>query len=203
MQNFKKAAKEIRSWIFSILGALFIALFINSKVFANAEVQQSSMESTLFSEQYLIVDKFSYNFSEPKRGDIIIFLKNEEKGSIIDETLRNIDSIISKLKDNKEAKASHSRLVKRVIGIEGDEIDIKDGYVYLNGSKLKEPYVKGDTFIREFSLPVKVGHNQLFVLGDNRPVSEDSRSFGLIDINQVEGKAVFRVYPFEEMGRVK
>lgn len=75
MSNKKKVLTEIKSWIFSILGAFFIVVLLNSKAFARVQVQQSSMESTLFSNQQLIVDKLSYNFTEPKRGDIITFLE--------------------------------------------------------------------------------------------------------------------------------
>jgi len=94
-------------------------------------------------------------------------------------------------------------LVKRVIGIPGDEVNIKDGYVYINGEKLKEPYVKGETFSGEINFPIKVPDNKLFVLGDNRPVSKDSRAFGLINSDQVEGKAIFRVFPFNKIGAIK
>jgi len=203
MKDKKKIIKEVRSWFFSILGAFFIVTLLNSKVFAKVQVQQSSMENTLFTNQQLIVDKLSYNFSEPQRGDIIIFLENEEKGTIVDDAFRNIDNIVSLFDTDNKVSESHSRLVKRVIGVQGDEIDIKDGYVYLNGNKLKEPYVKGETLNGDFKLPIKVRQNKLFVLGDNRPVSKDSRKFGLIDIKQVEGKAIYRVYPFDKVGSLK
>lgn len=92
------------------------------------------MENTLFNNQQLIVDKLSYNFEKPERGDIIIFLEGEEKGTIVDETLEIIDNIASRF-DNDKYNNKNNRLVKRVIGIPGDEVDIKDGYVYLNGKK--------------------------------------------------------------------
>lgn len=203
MKDKKSIIKEISSWIFPILLAFFIVTLLNSKVFAKVQVQQSSMETTLFPYQQLIIDKFSYNFEEPKKGDIIIFLENEEKGSFFDETLRTIDNIISVFDNNKDKNGKSSRLVKRVVGIEGDEVDIKDGYVYINGKKLDEAYVKGVTLPEEFKLPVKVGENKLFVLGDNREVSKDSRKFGLIDCKQVEGKAIYRIYPFDKIGKIK
>lgn len=204
MENKKSIIKEIRGWIFSILGALFIVTLLNSKVFAKVQVQQSSMENTLFTNQQLIVDKLSYNFVEPKRGDIIIFLENEEKGTIIDDALRTVDSVVSIFNNNnKEISEKSSRLVKRVIGVAGDEVDIKDGYVYLNDKKLEEAYTKGETINGEFKLPIKVGENKLFVLGDNRMVSKDSRKFGLIDCKQVEGKAIYRVYPLNQLGKIK
>lgn len=86
--------------------------------------------------------------------------------------------------------------------MEGDVIDIRDGYVYRNGEKLDEPYVKGSTEPKGGTLPLTVGKDELFVLGDNRVVSIDSRELGLINIKQVEGKVVFRVFPFDRMGKM-
>ena len=192
----KKVLREIRGWTFSILGAIVIVSVVNSKVFAKVQVKQRSMENTLQDSQHLIVDKLSYNFSYPKKGDIIIFLEGEEKGTIIEDTINSVRLITGKGNSQK-------RLVKRVIGEPGDEVNIKDGYVYVNGEKIDEQYVKGETNNGEFKLPIKVLENQLFVLGDNREFSKDSRDFGLINYNQVEGKAVFRIYPFDEIGSVK
>jgi signal peptidase I len=203
MIDKKKIIKEAGSWVISILGAFLIVMLLNSKVFAKVQVQQSSMENTLFPNQQLIIDKLSYNFAAPKRGDIIIFLENEEKGTIVDDTLRTVERIVSIFDNNISSSDESSRLVKRVIGIAGDEVDIKDGYVYVNGKKLEEPYAKGVTIPEEFKLPVRVGENKLFVLGDNREVSKDSRKFGLIDCKQVEGRAVYRVYPFNKAGKIK
>lgn len=194
-----KIIKGIRNWVFPILGAFLIASLINSKVFARVQVQQSSMENTLFGGQQLIVDKLSYNFVSPKRGDIIIFLENGQTGTIIDDTailINNIMSIFEKTDVDR-------RLVKRIIAIPGDEVNIKDGYVYVNGKKLNETYIKGQTFSDEDIYPIKITKNKLFVLGDNRVVSIDSRAFGLINYNQVEGKAVFRVFPYNKIGAIK
>ena len=191
--------KEIINWIFIILGAFLLTSLVNSKVFARVQVQQSSMENTLYSSQQLIVDKLSYNFESPKRGDIIIFLENEQRGTIMDDAILFANNIKSLFKNTQK----DNRLVKRVIGIPGDEVNIKDGYVYINGEKLKESYVKGETFSGEINLPIKVPDNKLFVLGDNRPVSKDSRAFGLINSDQVEGKAIFRVFPFNKIGAIK
>ncbi|EPY2272028.1 signal peptidase I [Clostridium sporogenes] len=199
----RKVKKEIQSWIFSILGAILIAGLVNSKVFAKVRVQQNSMENTLLTNEQLVVDKLSYNFAEPKKGDIIIFHENKEKGTIAEDTLDMVDNIISIFNNNNDSIEKDDRLIKRVIGIPGDEIDIKDGHLYLNGKKLEESYVKGETIEREFKLPIKVSENKLFVLGDNRMISKDSRMFGLIDYKQVEGKAIYRVYPFNHVGKVK
>lgn len=195
----KKILKEIRSWAFTILLAFAVVLVFNSKVMAKRDVSQSSMENTLFNEQQLLINKFSYNFRTPKRGEIIIFLEGEKKGNIIDDSIELFNNFLYK----GEKYALHTRLVKRVIGVAGDEIDIKDGYVYVNGEKLEENYVKGTTLAEQIQFPLVVDEGKLFVLGDNREVSSDSREFGLIECNQVEGKAFLRVYPFNEIGKVK
>ncbi len=200
MRNEKPILKEIGSWIIVIVVALVLSLFIDSTIIAKAEVEQSSMENTLFEGQQLIVNKLSYAFDEPKRGDIIIFLENEEKGNIIDNFIRSVKNRFS---SSDEIAAEQERLVKRVIGVAGDEIDIQDGYVYINGERLEESYVNGITLPGNVKLPITVGEGELFVIGDNREVSRDSRDFGPIDVKQVEGKAVFRVYPFNQIGKVE
>ncbi|NFV13151.1 signal peptidase I [Clostridium sporogenes] len=198
-----KVKKEIKSWSFSILGAILIAGLVNSKVFAKVRVQQSSMENTLITNEQLIVDKLSYNFVEPKKGDIIIFNEGKEKRNIAEDTLEMVDNIISIFNNNNNSIEKDDRLIKRVIGVPGDEVDIKDGYLYLSGKKVEESYVKGETIKRDFKLPIRVPENKLFVLGDNRMISKDSRMFGFIDYKQVEGKAIYRVYPFNNIGKIK
>ncbi len=188
--------REIRGILLTFIGSIIVLSFINTKVFAMAKVQQSSMENTLYNDEKLILDKLSYNFVKPERGDIIIFLKDEEKGNVLEESYKYIKEVTSfnHLSDNRR------RYVKRVIGIEGDEINISSGYVYINGEKLEELYIKGKTYNRDIEFPIVVGENQFFVLGDNREVSQDSRDFGLINLNQIEGKATFRIFPLERFG---
>lgn len=192
----KRILKEVRGIIITIIGSVMLISLINTKVFAMAKVQKSSMENTLYSDEKLIVDKLSYNFLKPERGDIIIFLKDEEKGNVLEESYKYIKEVASfnHLTDNR------TRYVKRVIGVEGDEINISSGYVYINGEKLEELYIKGETYNRDIEFPIVVGENEFFVLGDNREVSQDSRDFGLINVNQIEGKATFRLYPLERFG---
>lgn len=195
----KIVIREIRGLLLTIVGSIIVLSIINTKVFAMAKVQQSSMENTLYSDEKLIVDKLSYNFVKPERGDIIIFLKDEEKGNVLEESYKYIKEVTSfnHLADNR------TRYVKRVIGVEGDEINISSGYVYINGEKIEESYIKGETYDRDVEFPIVVGENQFFVLGDNREVSQDSRDFGLINVNQIEGKAIFRVIPLERLGVLK
>lgn len=197
--NNKNIIKEIRGLILTILGSVIIVSLINTEVLASAKVQQESMENTLYNDEKLIVDKVSYNFTTPKRGDIIIFFDNEEKGNVFEESYKYLKEIVSISYDTD----TRVRFVKRVIGVPGDEVDIKEGHVYLNGNMLDETYVKGDTYIRDIDFPIKVEEDTLLVLGDNREKSKDSRDFGLININQVEGKVLFRLSPFNRFGAIE
>ena len=86
--NNKNIIKEIRGLILTILGSVIIVSLINTEVLASAKVQQESMENTLYNDEKLIVDKISYNFTTPKRGDIIIFFDNEEKGNVFEESYK-------------------------------------------------------------------------------------------------------------------
>jgi signal peptidase I len=201
--KFKTLLRTALNWIGMAAFAFIISMFLQSEVFASPTVDQSSMENTLYSKQRMIVDKLSYNFTEPDRGDIVIFLRNGEKGNIADEMLRNMELFTNRFVKNEEIEIKHEMLVKRVIGVAGDEVDIKDGFVYINGEALEEPYAKGLTYPGDVPMPVTVGEEQLFVLGDNREVSIDSREFGLVDYAQLEGKAVFRISPINKIGILK
>lgn len=199
MDLIKKHFKQVRSLGFTIMAALAITTLIQTVALASVQVRQHSMDNTLHENDQLIINKLSYKFSNPKRGDIIIFLEDKEKDSIVDD----ISIFFEDLKGKFSDKTLNPRLVKRVIGIPGDIIDIKDGYVYVNNNKLDEPYVEGITKTRKVSFPLTVEENKIFVLGDNRLVSKDSRDFGLIDYKQLEGKAILTVYPFENIGFIE
>jgi signal peptidase I, bacterial type len=194
-------AREIREWVLTILGAFVLVMLLNTKVFATTKVQQSSMMDTLIEGQHLFVEKLTYDFKNPSRGDIIVFIENKYVHNYADEVnifLTDLKEVIKPIEEK-----SNIRLVKRVIGLPGDKVDIVDGKVLVNGVALDEPYVKGETFKREFEFPVTVPQNKYIVFGDNREVSKDSRSFGFIDRSQLEGKAVFRFWPFDKIGVLK
>lgn len=199
MKINKMLVMDLFRWILIILSSFALAFLFESEVFAMRTIKKNSMENTLFENQKLAVDAFSYKFKKPDRGDIIIFFPNESKGNLINKLSRFIDGYKSVF--TKEEY--HERYIKRVIAIEDDMIDITDGYVLVNGMKIDEPYVKGITEPRGYELPYLVGKDELFVMGDNRIVSEDSRHFGPINIDQVEGKAVFRIFPFNEFGKIE
>ncbi|WP_042160640.1 signal peptidase I [Paenibacillus gorillae] len=166
--------RELREWTVALGMALVFAFLFQNYVYAQSEVHNISMQNTLVAGQRLIEDKWSYHFKHPQRGDIVI-IKGPE---------------------------SELRLVKRVIGIPGDEIDVRDGAVYLNGELTHEPYVKGMTTTSSIQFPYKVEPGKLFVMGDNREHSEDSRSLGPIAFSSIEGKVVYRIWPIDKFGNV-
>lgn len=142
------------------------------------KVSGSSMDPNFKNGDYIITDKVSYRFSEPRRGDIVVF-KNPR-----DET---------------------QDFIKRVIGIPGDKVKVQNGKVYLNGSELKEPYLKSTivtnpgSFLREGNeITVERGH--YITIGDNRQASSDSREWGFITREEIIGKVFFRYWPATEIG---
>lgn len=196
----KTLLREIWEWIVVFAAAFILVALLNTAVFATTQVRQTSMQDTLMEGQHLFIEKVTYLFGKPDRGDIIVFVENQYPRNYF-ERVKIFLTDVSEVFVPVEQK-TNVRLVKRVIGIPGDEIDIRDGSVYRNGEKLDEPYVKGPTYPREVIFPVKVPEGKYLVFGDNREVSKDSRTFGLIDRSQIEGKAVFRFWPFNVFGTI-
>lgn len=173
--------KEVWGFIKDIAIAIVIAgillFFIKPVV-----IQQESMQPNYYSDDYVIVSKQSYSlFGEIERGDVIVFKT-----------------------DMQDVNGKDKNLIKRVIGLPGDTIEIKDGYVIRNGETLNEDYVAQQGISGEMA-PVIVEQGKLFVLGDNRGVSQDSRSneIGQIDQDTIIGKVVFRVFPLKRIGFCK
>ncbi|GLX70783.1 signal peptidase I [Paenibacillus glycanilyticus] len=169
-----RVKRELIEWLCSIAAAIAIALLFQNYVYAQAEVHNISMQKTLVEGERLIEDKWSYRFRMPERGDIVVIHGPE----------------------------SPLRLVKRVIGLPGDILDVKDGSIYLNGQPVSEPYAVGSTLPGVTRFPYTVGSGQLFVLGDNREHSVDSRALGPIAISSIEGKAVYRIWPLNKFGQL-
>jgi signal peptidase I len=169
----KNVGKEILSWIFTILLAFIIALFIRTYVFELVDVPTGSMMDTIHINDKFIVNKFIYRFEPVKRGDIVVF----------------------RFPDNPKVN-----FVKRVIGIGGDVIEIKDGKLIRNGKVVNEPYVK-EPMKGNFG-PYVVPPGHYFMLGDNRNESMDSRFWQhkYVSKDQILGKVVFRIWPPSRIG---
>jgi signal peptidase I len=180
----KKILVEVLDYAKIILIALIITNILNVFVFSLSQVRQSSMESTLIEKDQLIVEKLSYAFTEPKTGDIVVFIDELEVDNSLSARFKRLyDDMFAKI--NK--KEGHLRLVKRVIGIPGDVIDIRDGFVYINDEKLDEPYLSVPTGAKSLTYPLTVDEGMYFCMGDNRTVSYDSRDFGAVPVEKIEG----------------
>lgn len=143
-------------------------------------VRQTSMQDTLQPNDYLIIYKRAYVKETPKRGDVIVF-----KSNLLDE------------------KGKRKLLVKRVIGLPGDSIEVHDNQLYINGEKYTEAYLKDG--ITTGSVKKTIPEGEYFVMGDNRVVSVDSRydEVGNITVDDITGKVVFRLFPLNKFGKIK
>lgn len=169
----KKIIKEIIIWILLIVMTITASYFITTNVFVKTSVSGVSMEPTLTEGKIVIVNKLEYYFKKPKRNDVIVYKQSNKEHSYFE--------------------------LKRVIGLPGETVKIKNGMVYINDEVMKEK-VKTD-IIQNGGLAeegVKLDDNEYFVLGDNRNDSEDSRfaSVGNVLKNEILGKAVAIEKPF-------
>lgn len=175
--------KVLRDWIIVIAIALGAAMLVRVYVLQQFYISGPSMESTLFENNRVLVNKLSYRLHDIHRGDVVVFDRITTSGGVI----------------------AHDDLIKRVIGVEGDVVEIKDCKVLVNSKMISEPYLDKDVLARPTPSercrvvdmkPITVPKDQLFVMGDNRPESFDSRSFGTIPEKLVIGRAFAIVWPF-------
>lgn len=201
---------EIWEWVYTIIIALVIAILIKTFIFDIVRVDGPSMYPTLVNNDRLIVTKLGY---KPNTGDIVI----------LDSTYKNRQDFYAEYEETNEKKLNplskaslYLRLpqnlkrkyyVKRIIGMPGDVIDIQDGNVLVNGEILDEPYYDGVTSITDYmtEYPFTVSEDCVFVMGDNRPNSKDSRSseLGEVPMKALAGKSQFRIWPFNAIGKTK
>ncbi len=176
-----KKKNELWEWTKALLIAVALAAVIRYFLFAPIVVDGLSMMPTLKDQDRMIVNKFSYNIGEPKRFDIIVFHAPEGKDYI-----------------------------KRVIGLPGDTLEYKDDVLYINGKAYKEPYldeykkqVEDGPLTGSFTLEEKIGRKtvpkgELFVMGDNRRFSKDSRHIGTVPMSKVIGKTSVVYWPLKD-----
>jgi signal peptidase I len=172
---FASIGQFLLSFLETIVVALVISIFLYLFIMTPHEVVGSSMYPTYKDGEYLMANKIVYRFSEPKRGDVIIF----------------------KYSDTQD-------FIKRVIGLPGDQVMLKDGHIYINGNELDESayldssiYTSGGEYLHEGET-ITIPDNEYFVCGDNREHSSDSRSFGPIKKADIKGRAWIVYYPFSD-----
>lgn len=169
-----KNKSEIMEWIKSIGSAIIIAILIKAFVFNTTYVLGNSMYPTLHERDRLFAIKIPLYFSGPDRGDVVVL----------------------EAPDN-----TNKDYIKRVIGIEGDKVQIIDGKVYLNGNMIEEDYIDKDAYTHIYDQDTwVVGPGEVFVLGDNRDegASKDSRYFGCVSLKSIKGITGFRYFPFDK-----
>ena len=162
---------EFKHFMLDLLETLVLAvilfLVINA-VSARVRVDGFSMRPTLEDGEFILVNRLAYKFGDPKRGEIIVF---------------------------RSPVVPDEDLIKRVIGLPGDEIEVMDGDVFVNGSSLDEPYIAASPI---YSGKWQVVDGYLFVLGDNRNDSSDSHSWGLVPMQNIVGRSILIYWPFAE-----
>ncbi len=177
MSEKSKNKNSILEWVVVIVVAFLLSMIIKTFILSSTLVVGSSMNETLNTNDRLFVNRISFMVDKVKYGDIVEF-----KSPVEDKDY-----------------------IKRVIGLSGDVIEIKDNSIYRNGNLLEEDYANSDT-----TLPIndqttwEVEEGKVFVLGDNRLPngSRDSRDFGTIDQESIVGIAFFRFYPFDQIGTI-
>ncbi|PAB61416.1 signal peptidase I [Anaeromicrobium sediminis] len=163
----------IKTFILATVLALIISVFIRPTL-----VKGNSMDPSFYNNDYLLINEIPYTLMEPERGDVVIF-----KTFIMTST--------GKVKN----------LIKRVIGVSGDLVEIRNGKTYVNGEEINENYIK-DNYVGK-DLKIRVPADKIFVMGDNREISLDSRKLGPIKKDKIKGKVFFRIYPFNKLGIIK
>lgn len=188
VENNTTIKEFLFDWIEVLVHAIIVVVICFSFLFRIATIDGPSMENTLHNGEKVVISNLFY---EPKAGDIVVISRNKE------------NSLFT-------MNANNTPIIKRIIALEGQTVDIdfEKGIVYVDGVALDEPYTKTPTNTkREINFPVTVDEGCVFVLGDNRNDSLDSRSSligedGMIDTRYILGRAVFRILPFDKVGRL-
>lgn len=171
--------KEVWDWSKAVVIAGAIVLLLKAYVFQLSTVKHQSMQPTLYENEWLFINKIAYEFGDPKRGDVVI------------------------LKDPREDENRKEHLVKRVIGLPGDTLEIRNGQLYLNGEMTVERYT--DVKIEDGDYgPFTVSANHYFVMGDNRHMngSTDSRAFGEVPRDMIEGRGDLILWPISRWAKL-
>ncbi len=184
-ESRRRGWRQIREWVTVIVVAVVIATLLRTFVVQQYYIAGPSMETTLWGNDRVLVNKLAYRVGDPQRGDVIVF----------DRITTNGDAV------------QHDDLIKRVIGLSGETVEIRDCQVLINGTPIVEPWlaevapeVSPESNCGTANLdPVQVGENQVFLIGDNRPMSFDSRMFGPIDRELIRGKAMLVIWPFDSI----
>lgn len=163
--------RRIAEWVLVVGGAVLLAVVIRAFVLQVFWIPSLSMAPTLREDDRVVVDELSYRFRDVHRGEVVVFDRppSEPPGEV-------------------------DHLIKRVVAIGGETVEAHGGRVYVDGEPLDEPYLPAGTVTARFG-PIRVPEGSLWVMGDNRGNSQDSRWFGPVDEDSVVGRAVLRIWP--------
>jgi signal peptidase I len=176
-----------------VVVALGIAILVKAFVVQAFFIPSGSMENTLLINDRVLVSKFTYRLSDPKYPNVVVFesplaerIPEPEKGPL--------QSVVDNVMQGLGLQSSEQDFIKRVIATEGQTVEVKQGAVHVDGRKLDEPYRKDMDPMPDYG-PTVVGEDKVFVMGDNRSNSEDSRVFGPIPKSTIVGKAFVLIWP--------
>ena len=207
--------KEALEWIGCILIAVILALLVRYYIGTPTIVQQPSMYPTLKQDQRLILNRWERTIKKmPERGDIITF--EAPSSNYISAYDADLENPIAKYENQPEGiwnrfcfyvlEVNKTSYIKRVIGLPGEHIKIENGKVYINENELQEPYLQEGVITDDLNgafTDIVVPENTVFVMGDNRGQSTDSRRFGCIPLEKIESKVLFRFWPLDVFGKVE
>lgn len=213
--NFFRITKEVFEWIACVLVAFILALLIRFYVGTPTVVQMPSMFPTLEEGQRLILSRWSRTVEKlPSRGDIITF-ESPSNDSYIYANEFNANDVVAKFAKESDSAISNfiyyvleinkKSYIKRVIALPGEHIQIQNGKVYINGVELQEDYLQPNITTDTKDCPyydLIVPENCVFVMGDNRPKSTDSRRFGCIPLEKIESIVWIRFWPLNLFGKI-
>lgn len=180
MELLKRAVAAIFNFLQGIVVVLAIMVMIYLFIMSPQEIKGASMDPNFHNGEYILTNKLIFKLKEPRRGNVVIF---------------------------KSPKNPEIDYIKRIIGLPGDTVSLRDNQFYINGIPLKESYIGSDvhlfggSFLQE-DAEIIVPSGMYFVVGDNRPHSSDSREFGPVPIEDFIGQAFFRYWPASEVGLI-
>jgi signal peptidase I len=174
-QRRSSLGKELRAWTREVAFAVGLAVIIIVFLYQPVTVEGTSMAPLLSDQERIFINKFVYRFEPIHRGDVVVFWYPLDRSE---------------------------SFIKRVVGLPGETLEIRDGKLFINGNRIREPYVPPSYFDDSSYGPIKIPPHEYFVMGDHRDSSNDSRIFGPVPRKYIYGEAVFAYWPFDHFGEI-
>ncbi len=174
--------------------AVLVAITINTFVAQAFYIPSASMVPQLRVNDRVVVSKLAYRLHDPRRGDIVVFSAPPAEQQAVKVAGDPLSRALQRVGRMLGVAESQTELIKRVIGLPGETVEGRNGGIYIDGRSLIEPYLPPGTMTSSFG-PIVVPAGHLWVMGDNRPFSSDSRVFGSIPGTTVVGRVIWRVWP--------